>query len=340
MPQLRQDRLTQEWVFVASESPQQPEELIVKRTRRVGLAYDPSCPLCPGHENRAVALPDLLQVPPIANGGVPVRVVSSRTQSCNSEGGPTRLVRLSHSPTGGLTVQEVIVEAPDHSLSTALLPEVQLLNVLRVAKIRFDELSRDPRMAHISLKKKHGAEAGAVCDHPHWQVTATENVPSQVWNWVQHARRHYGKSGTCIFCTVLQDELQAQERIVTTGDHFVALEPYASPTPFCTQIFPRRHMADFAEVDDHELQDLARILHGIFARFYHGLGDPDFACSLRNAPLANAGAKFYHWSLSLAPCLTQPGTTASGREMLLNGVLPEAAAGFLRSVRIEQAIPA
>jgi len=250
-----------------------------------------------------------------------------------------RLVRLSDLKSES-AAQEIIVETSDHSLSTALLPEPQLFAVLCAAKIRYEELSRDPRFAHISLGKKHGRGAGAVFDHAHWLLSATGTIPAQVLDWMQHARRHFGKSGTCIFCTVLEEEFQSQQRIVMSGEHFIALEPYASPAPFCTHIFPRRHMASFAEIDSEETEDLARILHGVLARFHHGLEDPDFVCALRTTPLANKGVKYYHWSLCLVPRLIQPENAASGKNALLNSVLPETAAEFLRSVRIEQAIPA
>jgi len=52
MPELRQDRFTKEWVFVASEDIKHPHELIVRRTQKPAPSFDPNCPFCPGHENR------------------------------------------------------------------------------------------------------------------------------------------------------------------------------------------------------------------------------------------------------------------------------------------------
>ena len=337
MPQLRQDRLTQEWVFVASESAAQPHELVVKRTRLPRLSLDPCCPLCPGNEGRSAL--EVLRVPSTGKPGWAVRVISDKATTLSVESDLPRPAVCSEG-SESISVREVIVETPDHSLSTALLPESQLVTVLRTAKARYDELSLDPRLTHVTFCKKQGAGAGATLDHPHWQLAASATVPAQVSSWLLPGRRHYGRFKTCIFCAVLQEELESQTRIVLASEHFVALEPYASPSPFCTHIYPRRHAANFGEIRVGEIHDLARILHDVLARFHHGLDDPDFHCALRTAPVADAGVAFFHWSLSIVPCLAPAAAATEGRDRLMNTVLPEAAAEFLRAVRVAHAIPA
>ncbi len=338
MPQLRQDRLTQEWVFVATDSAARLHELVVKRARQPRPSLDPHCPLCPGNEGRSA--PEVLRVPSAGKPGWAVRVISDKATTLSVESDLPRPAVCSSGEAEGLSVHEVIVETPDHSLSTALLPESQLFTVLRTAKARYHELSLDPRLAHVTFCKKQGPGAGAALDHPHWQLAATETVPAQVSSALLLGRRHYGRFTTCIFCTVLQEELESQTRIVLASEHFVALEPYASPSPFCTHIYPRRHAANFGEIQAGEIHDLARILHDVLARFCHGLDDPDFHCTLRTAPVADAGVAFFHWSLSIVPCLAPAAAATQGRDRFMNTVLPEAAAEFLRAGRVAQAIPA
>lgn len=335
MPQLRQDRLTQEWVFVATESSK-PEQFVVKRVRKPQPTFDPECALCPNPEDHQA--PELLYMPLVGGAGSAVRIVTLRASVATLAAGATVAPTVSPGQAQGLCPQELVVETHDHSMHTALLPDSNLVNVFRVLKARSDELSCDPRLAHITIAKRHGSKAGAAYEHPHWQLTATDAVPAQVSGWLQHARQHYGKSGTCIFCVALKEELETQTRIVLAGEHFVALEPFASPSPFCTQVYPRRHMASFSEINAGEIQDLARVLHGVLARFYYGLADPDFHCTLRSAPIGSIGVKYYHWSFNIVPCLASG--AAPGREVCANSVLPEIAAQFLRAVRVERAIPA
>ena len=60
MPQLCQDRLTQEWVFVATESVK-PQELLGKHLRKPQPPLDPDCALCPNLEDRKTCEP--LRIP-------------------------------------------------------------------------------------------------------------------------------------------------------------------------------------------------------------------------------------------------------------------------------------
>jgi UDPglucose--hexose-1-phosphate uridylyltransferase len=76
----------------------------------------------------------------------------------------------------------------------------------------------------------------------------------------QHALRHFDDFGECMFCQMLEDELQEGSRIVAVSEHSVALELYASPAPFRTHIHPRRHMASFGDASATEINDLARLL--------------------------------------------------------------------------------
>ncbi|MGZ7103179.1 MAG: galactose-1-phosphate uridylyltransferase, partial [Candidatus Angelobacter sp.] len=136
---------------------------------------------------------------------------------------------------------------------------------------------------------------------------------------------------------MLEEELQEQTRIVAVSEHFAALEVYASPAPFCTHIYPRRHMASFGDVSAVEMNDLARMLRLLLAKLYHGLADPDFNFTIRSAPAESVGVKYFHWYLSVIPRLTRVAGFELGSGMFINTVLPEAAAEFLRKVDVETA---
>src|SRR5438128_6202832 len=156
MPQLRQDRFTKEWVFVATEYVEHPQDLFVKRTEKRLPAFDPHCPFCPGNEHQTP--PEVLRVPSPSKCGWTVRVVPNRFNGLAPDAGPGRTARRAHRSAEEFGIHEVIVETPDHSLTTALLPEAQVASVLRASKVRYDELSLDPCIAHATLFKSHGLE--------------------------------------------------------------------------------------------------------------------------------------------------------------------------------------
>jgi UDPglucose--hexose-1-phosphate uridylyltransferase len=219
------------------------------------------------------------------------------------------------------------------------LPDAHVATILRASKARFDALSLDSGIAHATIFKNHRVEAGTAVAHSHCQLITAPVISSQVANRLQAALSHYHQFGQCIFCTVLREEFDDQTRIVMATEHFVALEPFASATPFCTHIYPLRHMANFGEIRGDEINDLARILRGVLAKLYFGLENPDFSYIIRTAPVGKAEIQYYHWYLSISPRLSGAGFDL-GSGTLINTVWPEQAAEFLREVRVEQAIPA
>ena len=332
MPELRQNRLTKEWVIIATERAKRPEELKVKREAKPLPTYVQTCPFCPGNE--ALAPPEVWRTPENTEGNWQVRVLPNKFSALAREGEPTRKIVRSKRTINGVGIHDVIVETPDHSLTTALLSDAQVADVLRSYKARFDAVSADPRVTHVIIFKNHGVAAGTSLEHPHSQMIASPVISSQVRSRLHEAMRHFDEYGECIFCQSLQEDLANPDRVVMATEHFVAVEPFASPTPFCTHIMPRRHMASFGAISQPELEDLARVLRSVLARLYHGLDNPDFNYTIRTAPAESAGVTYYHWYLSVIPRLTRVAGFELGSGMFINTMLPEAAAEFLRNVKV------
>jgi len=332
MPELRQNRLTKEWVIIATERAKRPEDLKVKREAKPLPSYVQTCPFCPGNE--ALAPPEVWRTPPSAEGNWQVRVLPNKFAALSREGEPTRKIVRSKRTINGVGIHDVVVETPDHSLTTALLTDAQVADVLRSYKARFEAMSADPRVAHVILFKNHGIAAGTSLEHPHSQMVACPVISSQVRGRLHEALRHFDEYGECIFCMSLQEDLANPDRVVVATEHFVAVEPFASPTPFCTHIMPRRHMASFGAISQPEVEDLARVLRSVLAKLYHGLDNPDFNYTIRTAPAESAGVTYYHWYLSIIPRLTRVAGFELGSGMFINTMLPEAAAEFLRNVKV------
>ena len=239
---------------------------------------------------------------------------------------------------GAFRHHDVIVETPDHSLPMALMPDSQVADILRIYKTRYDYLSLDPRIAQVTIFKNHGADAGTSLEHPHSQMIATPVISYQVRQRFQEALRHYDDFGCCIFCQMIEEELQEKRRIVLESEHFVAAELFASPAPFFTHIYPRRHMASFGDISSKEIVDLGRVLRTVLAKLYHGLENPDFNFTIRTAPAELMGVRYFHWYLSVIPRLTRTAGFELGSGMFINTVIPEEAADFLRNVNVETAV--
>jgi len=335
MPELRQNRFNKEWVIIATERAKRPKDMVVLRAPRSLPSFDPKCPFCPGNEKSTP--PEVLRVTASNDSRWLVRVVPNKFAALQPELTPRRVVERSHRTVNGFGVHEVIVETSDHSQITALMPDSQVASVFRALKARCTDLSLDARIANITIFKNHGVDAGTSLEHSHSQLIATPVISSQVRSRLQEALRHYDDFGECMFCSAVQEELEDKSRLVLVTDRFVALEPFASFTPFCTHIYPRRHMANFADISGEEITDLARVLRLVLAKLYYGLHDPDFNFTIRSAPAECAGVKYYHWYVSIIPRLTRVAGFELGSGMYINTVLPEAAAEFLREVNVESA---
>ena len=335
MPELRQNFFTKEWVIIATERAKRPEELATHRPVEVVPAFAEECPFCPGNESKTPA--EVLRIPADAGGWV-VRVVPNKFCALSSEAELTRNLQHLRRRVGGFGFHEVIIDSPDHARGMALLSTAQVADILRAYKQRYNALSFDRRIAHITIFKNHGKDAGASMPHPHSQLIATPVIPSQVRHRLFEALRHYDDVGECMYCHVVEREIEDEERIVIKSEHFVAMEIFAAATPFASHIFPLRHMASFGDITDVELADLAHVLRSLLAKIYVGLENPDLNFTVRSGPSEYGGARHFHWYVSVIPRLTRVAGFELGSGMFINSVLPEAAAEFLRKVAVNRAI--
>jgi UDPglucose--hexose-1-phosphate uridylyltransferase len=335
MPELRQNFFTKEWVIIATERAKRPEELATHRAAQNVPAFVENCPFCPGNENKTPS--EVMRSP--ANSGEPwaVRVIPNKFAALSSEGQPTRSVQSLRRCVEGFGFHEVIIDSPDHSCCMAQLADAEVARILGVYKDRYNALSLDHRINHVTIFKNHGVDAGASLQHPHSQLIATPVIPGQVRQRLYEALRHYDDAGECMFCHMVEHEVADRTRIVLQSELFVAMEVFASPTPFATHIFPLRHMASFGSIAPAEIADLARVLRTLLAKLYVGLENPDLNFTIRSAPSDYGSARHFHWYVSVIPRLTRVAGFELGSGMFINTVLPEAAAEFLRNVKTDRA---
>ena len=334
MPELRQNFFTKEWVIIATERAKRPEELATHRTMQDVPSFVEACPFCPGNESKTP--------PEVQRTGEPweVRVIPNKFAALSSEVQPTRGLQHLRRRIQGFGFHEVIIDTPDHSQCMALMSDEHVAKVLAAYKQRYNTLSADHRVHHITIFKNHGVDAGASLQHPHSQLIATPVIPSQVRQRLHEALRHYDDAGECMFCHMIEREVEEQTRVVLKNEHFVATEEFASATPFATHIFPLRHMASFGDITDTEIMSLAHMLRLLLAKIYVGLENPDLNFTIRSGPAEYDRARHFHWYVSVIPRLTRVAGFELGSGMFINTVLPEAAAEFLRKVAVDKAAAA
>lgn len=331
MPEIRLNRISGDWVIIATERAKRPEDFAHRKEKKQLPSYLPTCPFCPGNEDKT---------PPESfrraskDGGWAVRAVPNKFSALASAGDVLRQGAGLKRRLTGVGLHEVIIETPEHGRAPALLPIAQVEHILLAYRHRFLAFYADSRIEHVIVFKNHGPSAGTSLEHPHSQIVGTPVVPGRIRYRVEEALRNYDDFGECLYCWCLKGELEDGIRVVKENTSFVAFVPYAALTPFHLWIFPKKHNACFGNVTDAELSDLASILKEILLRIYVGLDDPDLNYVTRSLSPNDGSLKYFHWYLSIVPRLTTAAGFELGTGMFINTALPEQSAQFLREVKV------
>ena len=327
--ELRTDPITGRIVAIDLEPFKRRDDFELEPVR---LEDAPSeCPLCEGRE--ADAGPEILAWREGGPANVPgwsVRVVPNRHPMLRIEGQASVRSRDLFESRGGLGAHEVIVETPIHDQPLHTLDADHLWRVLWAWRTRIQDLKRDTRFASIVIFKNHGRAAGARLDHSHSQLAAYPMLPPAMSDKLRGAARHLTKTGRCIYCDVIAQELIEGSRIISDHSAILAIAPFASRVPFETWLMPRDHSPRFEEATDETLHVLAAQLKSVMARIDWALERPACNFVLHTAPLSGEGDTAFHWHLEILPRVTRVSGLEWGSGVHRNPVSPEEAARALR----------
>ena len=196
----------------------------------------------------------------------------------------------------GVGAHEVIIESPQHLLSTADLSEDNLRDVFWVYRDRLVDLKKDRRLVYGMIFKNVGEAAGASLEHTHSQLIVTPIVPISVYEEMTGCQEFYKYRGRCVFCDMIQQELAVEKRIVVDTPGFVAFCPFASRFPFETWILPKAHSSHYENIQKNGVEDLARMMKQVMGKIEAALDRPAYNYIVHTAPFDTPRAE----SLSLA----------------------------------------
>ena len=331
MSELRQNKTTKEWVIIATERAKRPEDFKLKKETIAMPEFKPECVFCQGNE--AKTPPETFRTGGEGSNWT-VRVVPNKFAALSPDSHLLVTQSGIFRNRGGYGYHEVVVETRKHNATTALLEEPGIANILRAYKNRYNFMAKDPEIRNIIIFKNHGQEAGTSLEHPHSQIVATPVVPQQVRGRMEIAMSNYDDHHECLYCRIMEEELEAKTRIIAETEDFVCFTPYAALTPFHTWIYPKKHDSNFGCIEDKALADFAKIIRIILKKFYTGLNNPDYNYVIRSAPTDSGDINYFHWYMSIIPRLTRSAGFELGSGMFINSSLPEENARFLREITI------
>ncbi len=330
MSELRYNLVSGEWVVIATERAKRPKDFLKVKEKKILPEYKENCPFCPGNEVQTPQ--EIFRLGDEKSWKV--RSVFNLFGALSPNDGHQRKLDGIYLSMNGFGNAEVIIEHPLHNTMIPLLKDEEVADIISVYRQRYIAMQQTSGIEAIIIFKNHGPMAGTSLEHPHSQLIATPIVPPQVRVRMEKAMHYFDMTGQCVFCKTLEEELKAKKRIVLETDKFVAFMPYAGSSPFTTWIFPRKHTASFAHINEEEINDLAVNLKTVLKKLYFGLDNPDYNFTIRSIPAKEKAGEYFHWYISIIPRLTQPAGFELGSGMFINTSLPEESAEFLRQVKL------
>ena len=304
--ELRHDALLDEWVIVATH-----------RQTRTHLPAARDCPLCPSSGDTLTEIPA---------SSYDVVVFENRFPSLPA-------AAAGESARGSC---EVICYSSDHEATFAGLDEARLRTVADAWLSRCEALASEPGVAYVLPFENRGEEIGVTLHHPHGQIYAYPYVPARVARLASSAAAHRHRTGACLGCDLVAEELADGRRVVLAGPHAVAYVPFAAHWPFELHVVPRRHSASLSGLTSEELDELvalqADVLHRLDAVFG---GAVPYMAGWLGAPVAE-GSEPLHLRLEIVSPRRDAAKLKhlAGSETLagafINDVRPEEAAELLR----------
>nr|WP_218847348.1 galactose-1-phosphate uridylyltransferase [Psychromicrobium silvestre] len=235
--QIRFDALTGDWVAIAQH-----------RSTRTYLPPADQCPLCPSTPENPSEIPA---------ENYDVVVFENRFPSL----GPALGQAPQHASWGTRSVGfgrcEVVAFTSEHEGSFGSLSPSRARTVLSALAHRTRFLNTLPGIAQVFAFENRGKDIGVTLHHPHGQIYAYPYLPPRAEVMARAALKHQHEYGSILLEHILRSERDSGERMVLEGEHFSAYVPFAAHWPLEVHLTPHRQVADLAELNEAELDELA-----------------------------------------------------------------------------------
>ncbi|MDP6923254.1 MAG: galactose-1-phosphate uridylyltransferase [Candidatus Scalindua sp.] len=328
MPELRKEPASGRWVIVATERAARPTDFETNPQ----IIKSSFCPFCEGNEDKTppeiLAYRDNDTMP--NSDGWRVRVVPNKFPALQAEGEYLKNEEGIYDMMNGIGAHEVIIESPRHIQSLTSLDNGNVEEVLLCYRDRLVDLKSDKRFVYGLLFKNVGFSAGASLDHTHSQLIATPIVPPLVANEIANAKTFYQQKERCLFCDMIQQEIETDKRVIISTDNFIVFAPFASRFPFETWILPKKHESNFENLQGVEAKELAHVLKSVLAKLEATLDFPPYNYIIHSAPFNVTESEYFHWHIEIIPRLTNIAGFEWGTGFYINPTPPEEAAELLR----------
>jgi len=255
----RRNPLTAEWILVSPHRLQRPWQGQVEAQEAERLPeYDAGCYLCPGNSRANDEHNPDYQGAFVFDNDFPALTTDSDVVVSTDPLFASR-------PESGRC--RVICYTERHDQRLATMSDAELRVALSAIISEFANLDQQDDIGWVQVFENRGSMMGCSNAHPHAQVWATENLPTEAVKELATQSGYFAENGTPLLVDYLHAELNDRSRVIFEGEHFVAVVPYWAVWPFEALLLPRRLVAAPDELDQGEIASLAETLKAVLSGY-------------------------------------------------------------------------
>ena len=333
MPELRRDPIVGRWVIIDNTNPKRPQDFHVEPHH---YEEDDNCPFCYGNEH--MTPPEIQSIRAEKTSpntpGWQVRVVPNKFPALQIEGELDKRGLGIFDMSNGIGAHEVIIDTPYHTKDFADLELSEIQKIIEMYCLRSRDLQNDKRFKYTMIFKNYGSGAGATLDHSHSQLIALPMIPKNVLEELSGAAEYFNFKERCIFCDIVQQEIDEKERIIAQGKNFISFCPFVPRFPFEVWIMPKSHKLFFYDMNPDEIAELAKALKDVLLRMRIALHDPPYNFIIHTSPINGEDHPGYHWHMEIMPRVSRIAGFEWGTGFYAVPTPPEMAVKYLKEAKV------
>lgn len=265
------------------------------------------CPFCPGAEE------DTPQT--IMSVGNPwtMRVIENKYPAVASLDNENFDIRGLH---------YVVIETNNHYKKLSDFKDEEISQLLKLYIDMIKYIKKYKEINHIQIFKNYKREAGASMDHIHSQILATNNIPNKYLKEEEKLKLYIEKTGRCMICDEINEEIKEKDRVVYEGKYFLAYCPKGSILAYTVRIVPKVHTKSMEEFSEEEISELSYIYVKVIKNLDNILQDPP----INICYYFIKESSYYHFYIEFYPRKNNLAGYELSTDIMLNSVCPEDAA--------------
>jgi UDPglucose--hexose-1-phosphate uridylyltransferase len=197
----------------------------------------------------------------------------------------------------------VVIYHRDHNRTFTQLTVDEVYAVTLLWRTLYRDLAS--RYPAVMIFENSGEAIGQTQYHPHGQAFGVSVIPPTLERELETVIQDEAAGRGCPFCRIRAEMEESTYQVAANAAWQAFLPPYAR-YPYETHLYPRRHVANLALMQDNELHDLAALLLQLVGG-YNALYDGAMAPMPYLLGLHQLADERFHFHIEILPIGRAPG---------------------------------